>query len=66
MNELEKQLRSPNILTVCVISSALRYDFPLSIRLAELALLPPQSSQLQETGVQEGVIGLDRFNGFTD
>jgi len=28
--------------------------------------LPPQSSQLQETGLQKGVFGLDRFKGLTD
>ena len=27
--------------------------------------LPPKSSQLQETAVQKGVFGLDRFNGLT-
>ena len=31
-----------------------------------LLTLPPQSSQLQETGLQKGVFGLDRFNGLTD
>jgi len=29
-------------------------------------ILLPQSSQLQETGAQNGVFGLNRFNGLTD
>jgi len=31
-----------------------------------LLTLPHQSSQLQETGAQKGVCGLNRFNGLTD
>ena len=48
------------------MSGARVLAMPLFHWTSRLLILPPQSSQLQETGVQKGVFGLDRFDGLTD